>query len=538
MMRGSECFVPRWVRLALIFLLVASYGHVITEARSSGAPVSSNPEICSSMLPGHYIPPSISPSPYTMTADVSTFSASQQITVSITTASGSPGFKGILLQMRQVDNDGIVGTWNVAASDTNFQAGSCDGASNNVVTHRNSAVKDVTNEFVWTAPATKISDVKVVATFVQRYQTFWVKVQGPTIQNVNPCDPNPCLSGGTCQQTGGGFTCNCPPPYAGPTCHLIDVNPCDSNPCLSGGTCQQTGGGFTCNCPPPFAGPTCHLIVFPCNSDPCENGGTCDNVNQDSEFVCSCPPGYTGTMCELQESNPCTPDPCQSGGTCQESDGGFTCTCPPLRAGPTCHHFVFPCDSNPCQHEGTCENVNQDSEFVCSCPPGFTGTMCELQDNPCDSTPCLNGGACTNVEQNTAFSCACGDTGFKGSTCDEAVACHSNPCTNGGTCIGINQENDYTCDCPLGYTGLVCETAVSPCVANSCENGATCNGAVGETAYTCTCPADHTGTLCETSLATTPASVPTTPGDGPKLTHNIFIVATAICVFLINFMTM
>ncbi|XP_030849929.1 neurocan core protein-like [Strongylocentrotus purpuratus] len=178
----------------------------------------------------------------------------------MSTASGSPGFKGILLQMRQVDNDGIVGSWNVSASDTNFQARSCDGASNNVVTHRNNAVKGVTNEFVWTAPTTKISDVKVVATFVQAYQTFWVKVQGPTIQNVNPCDPNPCLSGGTCQQNGGGFTCICPPLFAGPICHLIDVNPCDPNPCLSGGTCQQTGGGFTCICPPSFAGPICHLI--------------------------------------------------------------------------------------------------------------------------------------------------------------------------------------------------------------------------------------------------------------------------------------
>eukprot|EP00057_Strongylocentrotus_purpuratus_P005095 XP_003730202.1 PREDICTED: fibropellin-1 [Strongylocentrotus purpuratus] len=157
---------------------------------------------------------------------------------------------------------------------------------------------------------------------------------------------------------------------------------------------------------------------------------------------------------------------------------------------------------------------------------------------PCDSDPCVNGGTCTNSADDTTYTCSCPPP-FAGPTCQTEIdPCVNNTCANGTSCFPVPNSLNYTCACPIGLSGERCETAVSPCVASSCENGANCTGAPGQTTYTCTCPADYTGTLCETSLATTPAPVPTTPGDGQKLTHNIFIVATAICVFLMNVMTM
>ncbi|XP_041457367.1 fibropellin-1-like isoform X2 [Lytechinus variegatus] len=494
-MKESANLAQSGLNILVVIAILTASSLRVCEAKSTGAPVSESPGICSSMIPvGHYISSSSDPIPYTITTDVNTFSASQQVTVSISTDAMSDPFKGIFLQMRNVDDDAIVGTWNVEDT-TNFQAVSCDGASNNALTHKNSNPKGLTNTFKWNAPATKLSDVKVVATLVQEYQQFWVMVQGPTIQ------------------------------------HVQISNACNPNPCLAGGTCELSGGSFMCNCIPPYAGPTCHYLVFPCDSNPCQNGGTCEDVNQESEFVCSCAPGYAGITCDNQVSNACNPNPCLAGGTCELSGGSFMCNCIPPYAGPTCHYLEFPCDSNPCQNGGTCEDVNQESEFVCSCAPGYAGTTCDIQVFPCDSSPCLNGGVCQNVDQNTEFLCECSGTGYTGRTCADVVACSSNPCMNGGTCIGSNQDSEYTCNCPVGYAGTRCGTAVSPCEENSCENGATCNGITGGEAYTCTCLPEYTGTLCETSLATTQASTSaSTTGHGTKITYNICTLVATLSI--------
>ena len=35
----------------------------------------------------------------------------------------------------------------------------------------------------------------------------------------DPCSPNPCKNGGTCQIVGGTFKCNCAAGFSGPTCN-------------------------------------------------------------------------------------------------------------------------------------------------------------------------------------------------------------------------------------------------------------------------------------------------------------------------------
>ena len=38
---------------------------------------------------------------------------------------------------------------------------------------------------------------------------------------------------------------------------LADVDECESNPCLNNGTCSDQVSGYTCSCPPGFAGDRC-----------------------------------------------------------------------------------------------------------------------------------------------------------------------------------------------------------------------------------------------------------------------------------------
>ena len=37
-----------------------------------------------------------------------------------------------------------------------------------------------------------------------------------------------------------------------------DIDDCDTNPCLNGGTCQDEVNGYTCNCVAGFNGATCN----------------------------------------------------------------------------------------------------------------------------------------------------------------------------------------------------------------------------------------------------------------------------------------
>ncbi|XP_072047323.1 uncharacterized protein [Amphiura filiformis] len=86
-----------------------------------------------------------------------------------------------------------------------------------------------------------------------------------------------------------------------------DINECDSDPCLNGGTCNDGVNAYTCDCyNTGFSGTHCETNINECDSDPCLNGGTCnDGVNA---YTCDCyNTGFSGTYCETKL--------CISGGT-------------------------------------------------------------------------------------------------------------------------------------------------------------------------------------------------------------------------------
>jgi hypothetical protein len=63
-----------------------------------------------------------------------------------------------------------------------------------------------------------------------------------------PCQPNPCLNGGTCIPQGTSFTCQCPSTFTGYCCEnrittTTPYNPCAPPPCQNGGQCIPAGNG-------------------------------------------------------------------------------------------------------------------------------------------------------------------------------------------------------------------------------------------------------------------------------------------------------
>lgn len=79
--------------------------------------------------------------------------------------------------------------------------------------------------------------------------------------------------------------------FTGTQCE-ININECENNPCLNGGTCTDKINGFTCACALGFSGSRCQINIDDCVSQPCRNNGIChDSI---AGYTCECPPGYTG----------------------------------------------------------------------------------------------------------------------------------------------------------------------------------------------------------------------------------------------------
>jgi len=68
--------------------------------------------------------------------------------------------------------------------------------------------------------------------------------------------------------------------YIGRLCEL-NVNECESNPCLNGGTCVDDVASFRCVCPDGYYDKFCASKINECFSNPCQNNARCvDGFNR------------------------------------------------------------------------------------------------------------------------------------------------------------------------------------------------------------------------------------------------------------------
>ncbi|XP_030767379.1 fat-like cadherin-related tumor suppressor homolog isoform X3 [Sitophilus oryzae] len=167
---------------------------------------------------------------------------------------------------------------------------------------------------------------------------------------------------------------------------LVPPGPCGSHPCMNGGTCRESKGGFECECHERYKGTVCELDTDPCASAPCLYGGKC-SPTIGGDFVCECIFRLSGKRCEYGRY--CSPNPCKHGGVCEEGDDGPLCKCRAF-AGEFCEYDLNECESNPCQNGGTC--INEIGSFHCICPSNVTGPYCanSIFNSPISSTFFLN----------------------------------------------------------------------------------------------------------------------------------------------------
>jgi protocadherin Fat 4 len=178
----------------------------------------------------------------------------------------------------------------------------------------------------------------------------------------SPCNDNTCENGGICTEeitvrrntkitdsqnivftsplVVHEYNCQCADGFTGKKCNKRQ-DPCQPNPCKSGGQCRRQGFNFHCICPPSKDGRYCELERGDaCSENPCQNGGSCRESPDGSSFFCLCRPGYRGNQCEALADS-CRPNPCLHGGLCVGLKPGYKCSCTDGRYGRHCEKSTY-----------------------------------------------------------------------------------------------------------------------------------------------------------------------------------------------------
>ncbi|KAF7990587.1 hypothetical protein HCN44_000392 [Aphidius gifuensis] len=166
--------------------------------------------------------------------------------------------------------------------------------------------------------------------------------------------------GTTCGGRGrcSGSVCICDPGYTGQHCHE-NINDCQGNPCLNGGTCVDLVNSFQCICREGWAGDLCDEGCISTNWDDDCNVCECRNSkNQCSNVWCGQGNCLNGTSCLAHEvcvpspGESCLLPPCLPWGECRPIETGRRVGPPAIPAplscwpgqatpGPTCSRLTI-----------------------------------------------------------------------------------------------------------------------------------------------------------------------------------------------------
>uniref|UniRef100_A0A6Q2Y2W6 Delta-like protein n=1 Tax=Esox lucius TaxID=8010 RepID=A0A6Q2Y2W6_ESOLU len=267
---------------------------------------------------------------------------------------------------------------------------------------------------------------------------------------------NVCGPHGRCRsQAGGQFSCDCQEGFRGTYCHE-NINDCEMNPCVNGGTCIDKVNAYQCICGDGWEGDHCDINIDDCSTNPCLNGGTCRDLVTD--FFCECKNGWKGKTCHSRESQ-CDEATCNNGGTCLDEGDTFQCTCSPGWEGATCNIgesvLLTTCDVGESVLLTTCDVGESVLLTTCDVGESVLLTTWDVGD--------YNSGTC--VDGDNWYRCECAP-GFAGPDCRINInECQSSPCAPGSTCI--DEINGYRCLCPQDRTGPRCqEVTRRPCSVN------------------------------------------------------------------------
>uniref|UniRef100_A0A6Q2Z905 Delta-like protein n=1 Tax=Esox lucius TaxID=8010 RepID=A0A6Q2Z905_ESOLU len=286
---------------------------------------------------------------------------------------------------------------------------------------------------------------------------------------------NVCGPHGRCRsQAGGQFSCDCQEGFRGTYCHE-NINDCEMNPCVNGGTCIDKVNAYQCICGDGWEGDHCDINIDDCSTNPCLNGGTCRDLVTD--FFCECKNGWKGktchsrkeplsllllTTCDVAKNSSCLPNPCQYGGTCVTSGETFTCVCKEGWEGDTCTQNTNDCSPHPCYNSGTC--VDGDNWYRCECAPGFAGPDCRININECQSSPCAPGSTC--IDEINGYRCLCPQD-RTGPRCQEVTR---RPCSVNGRLTADGGKWDEDCNtCQCFNKKVVCTKVCMWCGPKSCR---------------------------------------------------------------------
>ncbi|NXU35218.1 AGRIN protein, partial [Drymodes brunneopygia] len=108
---------------------------------------------------------------------------------------------------------------------------------------------------------------------------------------------------------------------------------------------------------------------------------------------------------------------------------------------------THPCQPNPCHHGGTC-HAREALMFHCQCQEAYTGPTCALERNPCEPSPCHPSATCLVLPERGAL-CAC-PVGREGHFCERVTeqdqALPFLPDFNGASYLELNGLQSFVPD--------------------------------------------------------------------------------------------